>query len=374
MANISITRRCRRHCSYCFAKHELSRRGTTDMPLEIYEAALGYLQRSGIAKARLLGGEPTEHPRFCEYVARALELGFSVLVFSGGLVPQPALEFMADLPTDRFSVVLNAADPTNDAEALVNRQRQVCLALGEKVMLGVNIRSSNENPTYVLEWVTKYRLSRTVRVGIAHPIWGGTNDFLRLRGPRVIPVFERLVAIGAAMGVNVGFDCGFTPCMFSQEFVDAHAEMFKPRVAGPGAPALLDRFAKQCTDASGFSYNNEGLQADNSDGSADQEQKAAATLIEALGVRCGPVVDILPEGDCISCYALSRFRRFPLPSGGSRNDLVPLFDAELSPLLPAGVHRECIQCDYREKDMCSGGCRARRALRLRPNAMIPLDP
>ena len=34
---------------------------------------------------------------------------------------------------------------------------------------------------------------------------------------------------GAAMGVKVGFDCGFTPCMFSREFVDAHADMFMPR-------------------------------------------------------------------------------------------------------------------------------------------------
>ena len=374
MANISITRRCRRHCSYCFAKHELSRRSATDMPLEIYEAALGFLQRSGFAEARLLGGEPTEHPRFCEYVARALEMGLRVVVFSGGLVPQPVLEFLAALPTDIFSVVLNAAEPANDAEALVNRQREVCRTLGAKIILGVNIRSPDHDPTHLFDWVTEYGLGRTVRVGIAHPIWGGTNDFFRFRGPRVISVFERLVADGAAMGINVGFDCGFTPCMFSQEFVDAHADMFMPSAPGPGAPTTLGRFTKRCIDPSGVGYDTAGFQAAKSDGSVDQAQKAIATRIEAVGVRCSPVVDILPEGDCIACYALSRFRRFPLPSKGSRDDLVPFFDAELSQVLPAGVHRECIQCDYREKDMCSGGCRARRALRLRPNALIPLDP
>ena len=247
MANLSITRRCRRHCSYCFAKHELSREAFTDMPLETYEAALGFLQRSGFPEVRLLGGEPTEHPRFCEYVARAIEQGFKVVVFSGGLVPQPVLEFMAGLPTDLFSVVLNAADPAEDAEALVNRQRQVCRALGEKAMLGVNIRSPNEDPSYLLDWVTRYDLSRTVRVGIAHPIWGGTNDFFRLRGPRVIFVFERLVAMGVAMGVKVGFDCGFTPCMFSQEFVDAHADMFVPSVTDPRASTPRGRSARWCS-------------------------------------------------------------------------------------------------------------------------------
>ena len=58
---------------------------------------------------------------------------------------------------------------------------------------------------------------------------------------------------------------------------------------------------------------------------------------------------------------------------GIRNDLVPLFDSELSAALPMGVYRECTLCAYREKDICSGGCRARRALRLRPNALIALQ-
>jgi radical SAM protein with 4Fe4S-binding SPASM domain len=374
MANISITRRCRRHCSYCFAKHELARESAADMPPEVYEAALGFLERSGFPEARLLGGEPTEHPQFRQYVTLARERGFRVVVFSGGLIPQPALEYMAALPADSFSVVLNAADPANDAEALVNRQREVCRALGAKVMLGVNIRSSDEDPTYVLDWVTEHDLYRTVRVGIAHPIWGGTNDFFRLRGPRVIPVFERLVAIGAGIGVNVGFDCGFTPCMFSGEFVDSHAGIFMHSVTDPGAPTAQGWPTKGWASISDAGHDAAGLRQAHSDASVGQGRKAPASQMEAIGVRCGPVVDILPEGDCIACYALSRFRRFPLPSGGIRNDLVSFFDNELSPVLPAGVHRECTQCDYREKGMCSGGCRARRALRLRPNALIPLDP
>ena len=75
MANLSITRRCRRHCSFCFAKHELSRGSAMDMPLETYEEALRFLRRSGFPEARLLGGEPTEHPRFCAYVDRADRMG-----------------------------------------------------------------------------------------------------------------------------------------------------------------------------------------------------------------------------------------------------------------------------------------------------------
>lgn len=374
MANLSITRRCRRHCDYCFAKHELARESTADMQPEVYEQALGFLERSGCPEARLLGGEPTEHPRFREYVSRARERGFRVVVFSGGLIPEPVLEYMAALPAESFSVVLNTADPTSDAEALVNRQRKVCQVLGARLMLGVNIRSVGQDPAYLFDWVTEYGSCRTLRVGIAHPIWGGTNDFFRLRGPRVIPVFERLVASGERLGVNVGFDCGFTPCMFSSEFVDSHAGMFMHSAPERERPTAQGWPNKRCAGVAEAKQNAAGLQLAQSDDSAGQGKKALKGRIEAVGVRCNPVVDILPEGDCIACYALSRFRRLRLPPGGARNELVSAFDEALLPVLPVGVHRECAHCDYRMKGMCGGGCRARRASRLRPNPLIQLPP
>jgi MoaA/NifB/PqqE/SkfB family radical SAM enzyme len=338
MANISITRRCQRHCSYCFAKDELSRDATMDMTPEIYEDALEFLKRSGLREARLLGGEPTEHPLFCEYVGRALELGFRVLVFSGGIVPQSVLEYLAVLPAECFRLVLNATDPGHDAKALVNKHRELCRTLGSKVMLGFNVWSSNEDSSFILDWVSKYNLCPTVRLGMAHPIWGGTNDFFRLRGPRALSVFEHFTMNASAAGLNVRFDCGFTPCMFSQEFVDAHVDLFTSNVRDQSAIAAMSQFKEN--------------------------------QFEPIGARCSSVVDILPEGNCIVCYALSRFRRIPLPSKGKRSDLVSYFDRELLPLLPAGVYRECVSCGYREKGMCHGGCRARRAQRLRPNAWI----
>lgn len=374
MANLSITRRCGRHCGYCFAKHELARESAADMPLEVYEAALAFLGRSGFPEARFLGGEPTQHPRFRDYVTRARERGFRVVVFSGGLVPQSALEYMAALPADNFSVVLNAADPKGDPETLVNRQREVCQALGAKVRLGFNIWSPDQDPAYLFDWVNEYGSRRAIRLGIAHPIWGGTNDFFRLRGPRVVPVFERLVAIGTRIGVDVGFDCGFTPCMFSREFVDSHTDMFVRSVtdnAVPTGPGFTTNGDATISDAR---HDAAASQPGNPKNSGGPRQNMPARRMEAIGMRCNPVIDILPEGDCIACYALSRFCRLPLPAEGARDDLVSSFDGELLPVLPVGVHRECVHCDYRAKGMCGGGCRARRALRLRPNPLISLRP
>jgi len=316
------------------------------MSPETYEAALAFLERSSVTEARLLGGEPTEHPRFCEYLSQALERSFQVMVFSGGLIPQQALDFLVDLPADSISVALNSADPAVEPRGLVDRQREVCRALGENVILGFNIISPDQDPTFLFDWVIEGDLCRSIRLGLAHPIWGGANVHYRLRGPRLIPLLERLVAKGTQLGVNVGFDCGFTPCLFSRQFVDAHADMFLHGNDGEAAPGLQNA---TCDDP-------------------------AAQRVESIGVRCTPVVDILPEGDCIACYALSRFHRLPLPSEGNRSDLVRSFDDELTSTLPVGLHRECAQCGYRAQGMCGGGCRARRTQRLRPNAMALLDP
>jgi MoaA/NifB/PqqE/SkfB family radical SAM enzyme len=372
MANISLTRRCRRHCSYCFAKHELSRDAETDMRPETFEAALEFLQRSGIPEARLLGGEPTEHPLFEDYIAMALERGFRVLVFSGGIIPRRVVAYMAKLSTAKVSMILNTANPNDSPESLVNRQLEICRTLGDKVMLGINIRSANENPAYALEWVKTYALARTVRVGIANPIWGATNDFFRLRGPRPIPVFEQLFAMGAEMGIDIGFDCGFTPCMFSQAFVSEHIDLF---TQNPTQPDIQNASAKRLEHPEGTGdarKDDSAVTPADSVGAANADKKTLLNRMDPIGMRCGPVVDILPDGDCISCYALSRFLRLPLPSDGSHSELVSCFNRALSSALPLGIFRDCFLCPYREQGVCNGGCRARKALRLRPNPLITL--
>jgi len=372
MANISLTRRCRRNCSYCFAKHELSCNFETDMQPETFEAVLGFLKRSCIPEARLLGGEPTEHPLFKDYVTQAIEKGFKVLVFSGGIIPRPVLFYMAGLPTEKFSMILNAANLHESPESLINRQIEICQTLGAKVKLGINIQSSNENPAYVFDWVKKYSLRRAVRVGIANPIWGGNNDFFRLRGPYEIPIFERFLTMGAEMGIDISLDCGFTPCMFSQEFVSDHIDFFTHNKTAHSTQRGPTKPVNQLEGACDAADNNTEVQFADSLDTKNENKETLLQRMDPIGMRCGPVVDILPEGDCISCYALSRFLRLPLPSEGNLNDLVSCFNDKLSSALPLGVFRECLECWYRQQGVCNGGCRSRRALRLRPNSLIML--
>ena len=68
MANLSITNTCNKKCVYCFASDTLGEYGKTHMNITVFEKALEYLERSNLGQIRLLGGEPSLHPDFIDFV------------------------------------------------------------------------------------------------------------------------------------------------------------------------------------------------------------------------------------------------------------------------------------------------------------------
>jgi len=260
-----------------------------------------------------MGGEPTEHPAFGDYLALALERGFAVTVFTSGLMPDTALGCLRATPPDRVAVILNVAVPNNDQNEWVTAQARVCRDLGARVELGLTLAPGALDPSFLLPWIEERGLRRRLRLGLAHPILGAENASLRtplLRNLGV--VLEPFVAKAIEAGVAVDFDCGFTCCMFSARFLENHAELFP-----------------------------------------------------AIGMRCNAILDLLPEGEAIACYAMSRWRRLPVDGESTRDGLIKLFEKDWEGALPIGMYRECATCAHLAHGRCTGGCRARRMRRLR---------
>lgn len=316
MSNLSITRRCKRGCDFCFAAHERARGAIKDMSPAMFRRGLAYLKRSGIPDVRLLGGEPTEHPAFCDFVGIALEQGFNIQVFSGGLMPEIALTCLKQVPPDRVAVILNTLVPGTGSPEWVSAQALVCEQLGEKVELGLTMDTPSCRPFFMLERIRQYGLSPRVRLGIAHPIFGGTNASLRPAGFRPLGhMLEGFITRAHEMDIVIDLDCGFVPCLFSREFLEAQ-------------PAIA----------------------------------------RAVGSRCNPIIDVLPEGEVIACYALSRLFRFSLTAEMTHDKLAQGFEERFQRLVPSGIFKECALCRHLLGGRCDGGCRARRAMRLRPDA------
>jgi radical SAM protein with 4Fe4S-binding SPASM domain len=315
MANLSLTARCNRDCSYCFARQALGELGTETMPMERYEQSLDFLQRSGISEVRLLGGEPTIHPRFCEMVVRALERGFDLLVFTGGLIPEKALAVLSEIPVNRLKVLVNVLPPGGGPAAAVRKQARVFRRLGERVILGLNIVSPAVELAFLADWIERYGLAKNVRLGLAHPIAGGPAPGNVHLHPRCYPeVGRRVAAFGRrarAAGIRISLDCGWVPCMFPE---------------GALAELALE------------------------DGEA--------------GLRCNPILDLLPDGGVISCYPLAS-RREELGAAVDATWLRSRFTAAQAADRAFTLYPRCARCRWRRAGACTGGCLAASLRRVR---------
>ncbi|MFH2144428.1 MAG: radical SAM protein, partial [Candidatus Omnitrophota bacterium] len=64
---IAISYKCNRDCSYCYAKG-LEEIYPEDMKLEDFRKVIGWLKKQNRKRIALSGGEPTIHPKFCEFL------------------------------------------------------------------------------------------------------------------------------------------------------------------------------------------------------------------------------------------------------------------------------------------------------------------
>ncbi len=283
------------------------------MSPEHFEETLDFVVRSGMTEARLLGGEPTIHPRFNDLVDRTLARGLRLAVFSGGLIPETVLVRLEAMPATQISVLMNVIQPRNGVPAEVARQADVMRRLGPKVILGVTIDSPSTDIWFLLDLIAQYDLARIVRLGLGHPTLGGANTSLH---PRHYPeVGRRVTEFGLAaheQGVGLDFDCGWVPCMFPD-----------------GALAAL---GKTCSD---------------------------------VGLRCNPILDVMPDGQVISCYALSAHSSEPFSSTHDAAWYRTTFTERQEPDRRIMLYQACDSCAWRARGECTGGCLSASLGRLR---------
>ena len=71
MANLIITNYCNAECTFCFAadsRHRMIRNGSREMDETEFRDCLEFSMNGGNRELRLLGGEPTLHPFFTDFV------------------------------------------------------------------------------------------------------------------------------------------------------------------------------------------------------------------------------------------------------------------------------------------------------------------
>ena len=310
MANLSITNVCNKSCVYCFAKDAKDEYGKLHMSDNIYEKALDYLERSKIKQARLLGGEPTLHPNFTKFVQKALDRNLEIMLFTNGLISDKILDFLADIPENNLSILLNTIHPDENNLQGMKRQQAVMKKLGNTIIPGVNIYSAGQELDYLLEYVIKYNLKKEIRIGISHSVLSQNNVYLH---PKEYPKIGYNIAMfkikAKKYSIFLGFDCGFVPCMFPEEYYDLLSEELKK-----------------------------------------------------AGTACHPIIDMLSDGTFISCYPLNNFKKIKLNDKIHAKNLMQSFDKALLPYKNVGIYPHCTSCPL-FKNRCNGGCMSFRIQR-----------
>jgi MoaA/NifB/PqqE/SkfB family radical SAM enzyme len=268
------------------------------------QARLDFLDRSGVDYVRLLGGEPTLHPRFVKLVRHGRAAGKKIMVFTNGRMPAPALACLEALPVEACTVLVNVHDPAAVPAGVGVQQRDTLRRLGVRARLSYNIHRTNFEPGFLLDLIAETGCHPLVRVGMAQPSLSGANRYIHPRQYRAVAT--RLAPFGleaAAAGVRVDFDCGFVRCMFSD------AELSDLRAAGVGCEW-----------------------------------------------RCNPILDVDLEGNVLHCFPLARLGSLPLTPAADAAGLRAAFEARTRVYRQAGVYRECPSCGFKSTGECTGGC------------------
>lgn len=281
--------------------------------MALFAEVLDFLDRSHIRQVRFLGGEPTLHPHFNQFIDQALAKKMPILLFSNGMIPEPVLSKLESMSVEQITVVMNMVAPKETNSRAGTSQRQALQRLGEKVILGLNLYAPSVHLDFLLALHQEFTLAGTIRLGLAHPRLLGSNAYLKPSfyleiGRRIMDFYRQT----CARGIKLELDCGFVPCMFRND-----------------DPGELKSF------------------------------------LQDVRFHCNPILDILPDGRVISCYPLASFTSAQLSPTLDAFQLREEFTGRLRPYEAIGIFKECQTCLLRRENFCGGGCRSLAMKRLR---------
>ncbi|MBK8805532.1 MAG: radical SAM protein [Bacteroidales bacterium] len=315
MANVLLTQKCVRNCPYCFAKEHMEGKQFDDnlkWDDLIYIADFFAVSKSD--SIHLLGGEPTLHPDFCNICLYLLDRGFRITVFTSGIMsPNKLKELESKLlgfAHEKLSFVCNVNDPLESPESEIIRQKDFFSIFAKNINPGFNIYKPNFSLNFIFEYFKQFPLlHKHIRIGLTHPIVGEKNVALsKADMPNMAKQFMSFVPYMLDNSITAGFDCGMPMCLFDDAELGKLYKMNKGRIK--------------------FS--------------------------------CGSAIDIGPDLSVWSCFPLANHEKKSLYDFNSLHDITQYFSSKHNPIRNQkyGIFQECASCNYRNKELCAGGCLA----------------
>jgi hypothetical protein len=217
------------------------------------------------------------------------------------------LAFLQRCDTREIGLLVNVNDPSTYAPGEYPRLRERLRSLGDKVTCGYNISQPEFDLEAVIRLVPELGLYHSVRVGLAHPVLSGQNQCLDWgQAPAVARRIIEAARLADSLDVVLGFDCGFTLCMFQ----DYYRELIDLRVN--------------------------------------------------FRCCCQPVLDLTPDGQIWYCLALwGHDQPLGVDACADLDAFRERYEERFRVIRSAGFLEACPTCKFHRTGQCSGGCLSR---------------
>jgi hypothetical protein len=244
-----------------------------------------------------MGGEPTLHPRFVDMVDELARRGRRTVVFSNAAA---RLEEAVVRRTVAAGVrwVVNCNPPESYCGDQLSVLRRHLELLGEAACITFNLTDGETPYGHVLEYIERFGLARSVKVGVALPTLEHRNEYVGWDAlPAIARQLMRLHGELRARDIGLEFECGVPYCLFDE----------------------------------------------------DQRAQLGDTLIS----HCGSRLDITPGGDVINCLPLCAAAAVPFGRFRDYGEARDWFQRMQAPYRQAGSEARCLLCTHRLAGHCS---------------------
>lgn len=313
MANVLLTQKCVRNCPYCFAKEHMEGKKIDDnLKWDDLIYLADFFINSGSRFIHLLGGEPTLHPNYVDFVLYLLDRGLQVTSFTSGIMsPKKLKEMEAYLGTysqKRLAFVCNVNDPAESPASEIERQKAFFKVFAKNTNPGFNIYKPDFSFQFIFDYFKEFpEMHKRIRVGLTHPIVGEKNYALAKDDmPAMAQRFMSYIPYFEEHGITAGFDCGMPMCLFSDEQL---GQLFKM---------------------------NKGT----------------------IKFSCGSAIDIGPDLSVWSCFPLANYEKKSIYEFNSLREVGEYFTNKLRAVRKEkhGIFEACATCKYLTEELCAGGC------------------
>lgn len=313
--NYIITKSCNKNCSYCFASHSREEDRTSVMTLENFKE---YIEKYKDKNIKLLGGEPTAHPEFLEFLKVACEKGKkSIILISNFLFGEKILIGILDLLNYyNISFLANGTDleVNNRMNIWKENYKQIYQKLysldrEEHLATGITIDDSKDLSYYVKYFnFLKENTLKLERLRISLNCPGSEKDknpYNVINNKKLGEKVLALVQLCLDNYITPSLDCVLYPCLFNNK----------------------------------------------------EELKVLKKFMDKTSFIChGSPTDIFPDGSVEHCYPL--IHKVSMPSNNdcfTEKELVNSLNIKYD-ILKSTVElpEECIKCVYHMNGKCEG--------------------